>query len=207
MNEQTQVEQVNMDMDSFLSGLLESIDNEQAEELGIKPQATEGFKIESEEQANYFLKKYKELIEEQEAILASSQKALDDYSKKVQAYIDRTCKPLANRQEFIFNALHEFMKNHMEQDPNKKKTLKMIEGDLSIKTPKPEYVYEEEVLLKYLKDDDELKKAYVKEKVEFKTDKVSLKKDAVVKNGCLLIGSKIIDGVKVVPRQDEFYIK
>ena len=64
--------------DLMMEDLMRQIDEEEAEEYGAQDTyEQENFKILNQEQANYFLGKYKEAEKENEAIEATAKEALD----------------------------------------------------------------------------------------------------------------------------------
>lgn len=196
-----------LSISNFASELFEEIDAEEAKELQIEDPTAEGFSIKSEKQANYFIRRLKKIQSEKAEAARMSQEALNEYTVKVQRYLDGVCNPLNSQEEFFLAALHEYALKEKQKDP-KKKTFKMIEGTLAFKKQVPEYLYDDDALKKFLKEDKSLEKDYLKEKTTYTPDKVKIKADGTVnKTGQLLLNNKIVTGITVTERPEKFEVK
>lgn len=92
---------------------------------------TDHFKISSIDQANYYVKKYKELEEEYNNINQSAKDCLEEYSFKVDKWRENSINPIINKMDYYKNLLEEYAHNQL--DNSKKKSLKLIEGIISFK--------------------------------------------------------------------------
>lgn len=195
-----------MSNSSFIDDLFDYIDEQEVKELHIDNPMAEGFSIRNEEQANYWIRKVKDLREEKEKIAQQAQSSIESYVKKVQKFVDSSYTPLDRQEEFLTRALQSFAEQERQNNPTKK-SIRMIEGTLAFRHQQPEFEYDDEALLASLKADDKLAENYVKEKIEYKPDKTKLKKDGDIVGDGFSVNGVLLAGITVTPRPDKFEIK
>lgn len=184
---------------SFLDDLLTFVEESEVEELDLTA-VSEGFSIQSMDQANYIARKLKEVRAEQSEAELTAKRYLSAYQEKVQNWLEKVSNPLKNQEEFYLRLLEDFAAQKLEG--SSKKSLKLIEGTLQFRKQTDQYEYEDETLLAFA--EEELPE-YIK--IKPSVDKSKLKKDGTVRNGQLYINDKLVPGVTVTAREDKFDVK
>ena len=178
--------------DLMMEDLMHQIDEEEAEEYGAQDAyEQENFKILNQEQANYFLGKYKEAEKENEAIEATAKEALDRYKMRVEGWVENATAANKREMERLAALLESYAKSLQEEDP-KKKTFKL----------QPEFHYDDVALCTYLQLLGN--KDFLKETVA--VNKAALKKAGAVVNGKFTINGEEVPGIKVTEREQKFSI-
>ena len=100
--------------------------------------------------------------------------------------------------------MHEYAVRLSEKEPNLK-THSLPFGDLQFRKQQPEWKYDEEKLLKSLKEAELTEYIRIKESV----DKANLKKSAVIQDGKVVEKNTgiVLDGVIVEERPEKFDVK
>ena len=183
---------------SFLEELTDFIEEEEIQELELDQ---DELIIKDTRQAEYFLKKVKELQREKEEIEQTAQFAIEEYQKKVEKWKKQKLSPIENTIEYFSNLLDSFARYKLEG--SSKKSLKLIEGTIGYRSQAPKYNYEDEkALVEFLEKNAPDFLRYKKE-----PDKSQLKKQAEVVDGKLYIDDKLVEGITVEERGDAFYVK
>ena len=91
-----------MDLDKQLASF---IDAEDVKQVGDPKQ--QGFIIEDDRQADYVVKKIKEIRNQKEKVQAVAKKAIDDYTAKVQKFEDTQLTPLTYQEEYLTKMLDD----------------------------------------------------------------------------------------------------
>lgn len=188
--------------DLMMEDLMRQIDEEEAEEYGAQDTyEQENFKILNQEQANYFLGKYKEAEKENEAIEATAKEALDRYKMRVEGWVENATAANKHEMERLKALLESYAKSLQEEDP-KKKTFKLINGSLAFRKQPPEFQYDDGALCTYLQLLGD--KNFLKETVS--VNKAALKKAGAVVDGKFTINGEEVPGIKVTEREPKFSI-
>ena len=153
---------------------------------------TDHFKISSIDQANYYVKKYKELEEEYNNINQSAKDYLEEYSLKVDKWRENSINPIINRMDYYKNLLEEYAHNQL--DNSKKKSLKLIEGIISFRAQQP--------MINYLKEHNNNCL-----RTTFKVDKKELKSLGQIKDNNFYFNDQLLDFVNVENKEPTFSIK
>ena len=222
---------MSLEQEQLTRELLDFIDEEETDELDIKDKQIQ--KIENTNQANYYVKKLKEIQEQKEDITETCQRQIRSYTEKVNAWQERMFSNLDNEENYYNNLLKDYALEQLEG--TKKKTLKLIEGTLSFRKTQPKYTYDEDNAIQFIentdlpylktkatlelndldltyeiKDDNQLYINGVKigtAQVKKSIDKTKLKKDGIIKNNKLYIEGVQVDGVEVEILEDNFIVK
>lgn len=211
-------------------GLLDFIDDEEIKELDISPD--EGSKISSSNQANYYIKKSKEVQEQKKKIIETCKEQLDRYKSKVDAWEERMLSGLNNEEEYYESLLKSYALEQLEG--SSKRSMSLVEGTISFRASQPLYKYEDDKAIECLEKtdfpyvrndatiqfsntdaafqitDDELfvdGQKIGEVKLKKSLDKAALKKNVEIKDGKAYIGETLIEGITVEPREDTFTIK
>lgn len=197
-----QFEITKVQQDELLEDLLDAIDSMEAEEAGIDAEASDAFVIDTTQQANYAVRKVKEIRQQMEEIQATAKKELEDHAAKVKEWEARQMLSLEYSEQYFASRLESYARQHI--DPNgKKKSLSLINGSIGFRKQPDSYDYtDEKALLAKLK---EKYPDLVENKPTIK--KAELKKTATVKDGALYINGELIPGVTVTSKPDNFEVK
>lgn len=184
----------------FLSDLHDYMDQAEVQELNIDT-SKEGFRINSREQAGFFIRKLQEARAEAEQINLSADKEIQRLSASVNTWREKELNRCNNVEGYIISLLQDFAARELEGSD--KKSLKLPFGTLAFKSQQDKYEYDDKVLLDYLKQNKINEFIRIKEE----PNKVELKKNTEVQNGKLLYKGKEIAGVTVTPQEPKFEVK
>ena len=184
----------------LLADLLASIDEQEIQELGLDSIEADKVIIQSSSDAEYYLKKVKDIDNELRSIEATAQVQLERHKQKIDNWKESSSRSLVSAREYFASLLEEYTRRSL--DGSSKKSIKLIEGTLALKAQQPEYDYDDDKLVEWLQKHSP---QHVKSKPS--VDKVLLKKDSVVKEGKLVLAGKEVNGVTVTERGDKFDIK
>lgn len=166
---------------------LKFIDEEFEEEQEEK-QERERFKVTDLQSAEWVLKKLKYIksqYEEQQAYIKSEKDNIKTYEEKIEAKYQ-------DDKAFFESLLQEYVDARVEEDPKFK--LKTMSGTASYGKDKQDWIYDEEALLKDLKDKNLNDFIKVSEKV----NKVDLKKALTIAGDVVVdANGEVIDGIKI----------
>lgn len=184
--------------DQLLEELVEFIEEQEIEELNLHEASEEGIK--DPKQADYFVKKVKELEAYKEATNETARQAIEDYKDKVERWRQQEVESLERSIEYFSELLQSFARQQLEG--SSKKSLKLIEGTVGFKAQPPKIEYDDKVLVEFLEKN---KPEYVRYTPAPKKDE--LKKKAEIKDGRLFLDGKPVEGVIAEEREDKFYVK
>jgi len=156
---------------------------------------------EAQRRIQYFEGKIKEVID----VAAVQIKKLNEQIEKIEAWEEKETVGLHNRVIFYTVSLQSYMQRQIEQQIMRgrtpKKSLKLPYGSIAFKSQQPEYVKDDELLMRYAKENGFIK---VKEEVDWKA----------LKDSCSIVDGKLVDangevvrGVEVRDREDKFEVK
>lgn len=160
----------------------------------------ERFKITSKDQANYYVRKFKELEIAEAEIRDTAERQIKRTRENIGLWEEQELKKLQYPKNFFANLLQEYAAEQLADAT--KKTLSLPNGKIGFKKQKDEYQYDEELLKSQLADSK-----YAKHQVEVKIDKNSLKKDISVVDGKAYLEGALIPGIHVIPRAEKFEVK
>ena len=159
----------------------------------------EAFKVTNEGQANWALRKIKQLQEEKK----KNEQIAEDEINKIKSWLDHVNKDADDSIEYFKSLLAEYAMKQRENDP-KFKSIKLPNGRIRFVKQRPKWVYDDKLLLKSLKEQDAEELIRVKEE----PNKAAIKKLFVVQNGKLINPGtgEVIEGVEVVERGEKFEV-
>lgn len=183
-----------------MNELLKELENFIEQESDIN-ESDEQYKINNEEEANEILRRIKYFESEIEKVNKISDSEIERYTKLINDYRNKKLLEFNNRLEHYQLLLEEYAK---EQLKNKKtKTISLPFGKIGFKKQQDTFNYDEEVLLKYLKENSaDFIKVTTKESVE----KAKLKKAGTISDGKLYLNGSAVDGITVTKNEDKFII-
>lgn len=191
-----------IDNAELLSELFDEITDAEVEELGIVIEK-EGFAITSEGQANFFLRRLEEARNEKDKINNTCDNEINKFNEKVNAFRSKEVRSLENAEAYYSTLLEKYASIALAD--SKKKSLKLPFGTLAFKTSPVKYIYDDEVLMKYIKDNDLSQFIRVKEEINKKDLKTALIVDK--ETGSISINDIPVNGVNITPGELSFSIK
>ena len=157
--------------------------------------------VKNNSDADFYLRQINKLKEQKEEINKFVDQELERQMRLYQQYREDRMRPLDNQIAFYEEALRTFAMN--EYAETNKKTIKLPNGTLSIRKQPPKYIYNDEEVLSFLKENNLNDYIRVKEEV----NKKDLKKAAKINNNKqMIIDGKEVPGVVVVPQDDKFEV-
>nr|OQX98831.1 MAG: hypothetical protein B6I27_01950 [Erwiniaceae bacterium 4572_131] len=192
-----------MENNDFLKDLHEFIDAEEQQELGLIND-NKTFFITNKQQAGYYIRKFKELTEENNKIKETAEEERNKVVSKINAWEENLLNSNNKKIEYFKNLLEIFAQSELEGQ--KTKLLKLPFGTLQFKKQQNKYNYKDDVLLSFIQSQKELEK-YLKHIEKTTIDKAKLKKSGVIKNNKLYINDIEIKGIDIETKKDNFIIK
>ena len=157
--------------------------------------------VKNNSDADFYLRQINKLKEQKEEINKFVDQELERQMRLYQQYREDRMRPLDNQIAFYEEALRTFAMN--EYAETNKKTIKLPNGTLSIRKQPPKYIYNDEEVLSFLKENNLNDYIRVKEEV----NKKDLKKATQINNNNqMMIAGKEVPGVVVVPQYDKFEV-
>ena len=150
--------------------------------------------VKNNSDADFYLRQINKLKEQKEEINKFVDQELERQMRLYQQYREDRMRPLDNQIAFYEEALRTFAMN--EYAETNRKTIKLPNGTLSIRKQPPKYIYNDEEVLSFLKENNLNDYIRVKEEV----NKKDLKKATQINNNNqMMIDGKEVPGVVVVP--------
>lgn len=157
--------------------------------------------VKNNSDADFYLRQINKLKEQKEEINKFVDQELERQMRLYQQYREDRMRPLDNQIAFYEEALRTFAMN--EYAETNRKTIKLPNGTLSIRKQPPKYIYNDEEVLSFLKENNLNDYIRVKEEV----NKKDLKKATQINNNNqMTIDGKEVPGVVVVPQDDKFEV-
>lgn len=155
--------------------------------------AKQAFRLTDDGMAEWALRK----IARARAEFAEAEKAADEQIQRIEDWRERKGKDLQRTEEFFGGLLRCYYYPQHESDPKRRKTFHLPSGQVQFRVQQPEYVRDDEALLKWLKRNK--RRAYI-EKVE-KPKWAELKK-ALTPHGDYMIdeNGEVVAGIQVIER-------
>lgn len=158
--------------------------------------------IKNKSEADFYIRQINKLRKQKEEINEFVDGEVERQLKMYEEYRQKSLRPLDSQIAFYEEALKTFTLNEFEQTG--KKSIKLPNGTIGIKKQQPKYIYNDEEVLNFLRE-NELNE-YIRMKPEL--NKKDLKKNAMVNsNNELVINGQTVPGVVVVPQDDKFEVK
>lgn len=156
---------------------------------------------EAQRRIQYFEGKIKEVID----VAAVQIKKLNEQIEKIEAWETKEGHAFESRINFYKAKLQAYMQKQIDiavlSGKKPKKSLKLPYGSIAFKSQQPEYVKDDELLMRYAKENGFIK---VKEEVDWK----ALKDSCSIFDGKLVdLAGEVVPGVEVRDREDKFEVK
>jgi phage host-nuclease inhibitor protein Gam len=185
----------------LLDSLFEEITEAEVEELGIDIESS-SFAITNDSQANFFLRRLDEIRNEKDKINNTCNTEIEKFCQRVNDFRARELKTLENTEDF-FTTLLESYARHQLMDSNKK-SLKLPFGTLSFKKSQPKYVYDDEIVMNFIKDNNLSEFIRTKEEINKKDLKSALN---ISEDGIITLNGKAMEGITITPGEEKFNVK
>lgn len=187
--------------EDILDDFLADIEQQQVEDLKLDTIEIHG--VSSERQADYLIGRYKRLKESVRDIDELADSRIKDYMDKVNRWRDSELKSLTAQMDYIQNVLESYAKANIT---GKKKSIKMIEGTLSLSKQQPKIDYDEKKLRDFLATIKEGEQYLEPQEPKLLWGEFK-KATKVGEDNLLRFGEKTVPGVVVTIRPDKFAIK
>lgn len=188
---------------SLLDEMRSAVTEMELEELQIKLE-DESFRINNRNQAGFFVRKYKDAVNEETEINNMANDEIKRYTEKINAWRQKELERVEREKQFMMGLLKDFSMRELESSG--KRSLKIPDGTLGFTKQQPEYSYDEDKVMEYLRAHD-LTEQYINVKTVETLNKTDLKKAGEVKDGKFILGGTPVEGILVTPREDKFTIK
>lgn len=186
------------DNKELLDSLYEEITEQEVEELGINIES-DSFAITSDDQANFFLRRLEEIRNEKDKINTTCDREIEKFSQKVNDFRAKELRSLENTESFFMTLLENYAR--IQLNGSKKKSIKLPFGTLSFKKTQPKYVYDDKVIMNFIKVNQMPEFIRIKEEVNKKDLKAAL---TVNDEGLILLNGKVMEGVVITPGEEKF---
>lgn len=153
------------------------------------------------DEANYTIRRIKELQEQKEHDIAEAERMLKLYKDKVKMFIDSKCSSYDFEIERLQQMLEPYIQSSLEETG--KKSVKFIEGTAGYRKQEKLIDHDDVELEKEVKGIDDDK--YFKTVTKFSWS--NLKKDLEFIDGKVLLNGKELTNVRYEDRDDVFYVK
>lgn len=185
---------------SLLDELRECVIEDEARALGLE-NLDENTQILSVDQANFFLRRLEELKAEEEDINAICDNEIQRFTERVNKFREQKLHSVINTQLYFKKLLEKYAEAELAE--SNKKSIKLPFGTLQFRKTPTQYAYEDEKLLKYLKDHKLTNLVSMKES----PNKAELKKVAELRDGKLFVNGIEVDGVTATEGGTNFDVK
>ena len=188
--------------DELMEDLLSEIDEQEVKAADIDQVRNRG--ITNDDQADFFIRRYKALEDTCCNINDAADQKLSDYQEKVESWRENQLKSYQYTMDYIRGMLEAYA--HSRLEGSKKRSLKLIEGSIGFVKQQPAYEHDDDKLREYLGSVSNGDK-YLQQ-VPPKVKWGELKKIGTLDNdGVFRINGTAVPGVVVTKRQDKFAVK
>lgn len=153
------------------------------------------------DEANYTIRRIKELQEQKEHDIAEAERMLKLYKDKVKMFVDSKCSSYDFEIERLQQMLEPYIQSSLEQTG--KKSVKFIEGTAGYRKQEKLIDHDDVELEKEVKGIDDEK--YFKTVTKFSWS--NLKKDLEFVDGKVLLNGKELTNARYEDSDDVFYVK
>jgi phage host-nuclease inhibitor protein Gam len=204
-NNNSSEEEIDDRVTDFLNDLEEFMENEDLVDLKIEQEkiADNTFRIETKEQANFFIKQVLDAKAQIEEIKTTGNDMLTREQSKIERWMEKEINKVQNSIEYMAGLLQSFVEEELAKTNGKKKSVSLPNGSVGFRTQQPKYEYDDKVLLPYLQDNGREDLINYKPSVSHS----ELKKRGTVKEGQLYLGNEVVPGVTVIPQDPKFEVK
>jgi phage host-nuclease inhibitor protein Gam len=157
--------------------------------------------IKNQDEANIYIKRYKNIVAQMNEIEETSKEALSKYADKVNTWKESCLMPLQRKLQYYETLLQQYAEHQLEG--SNKKSLKLIEGTIGFRTPPVKFNYNDEEVLYWLKQVNV--SDYLKETTTI--NKEALKKAGTIKDDKFYIDGVEVPGITLTKQDKKFVVK
>ena len=157
--------------------------------------------IKNQDEANIYIKRYKNIVAQMNEIEETSKEALSKYADKVNTWKESSLAPLQRKLQYYEGLLQQYTEHQLEG--SNKKSLKLIEGTIGFRTPPVKFNYNDEEVLYWLKQVNA--SDYLKETTTI--NKEALKKAGTIKDDKFYINDVEVPGITLTKQDKKFVVK
>lgn len=158
----------------------------------------EGFAVDNDNLAEWAIKKIAEERAETQRYINVCDTMINEYELKKQ----KAKEQLKTKTAYLINSLNQYFQTVKPHETKTQKTYKLPSGTLRLKHGTPEFIRDEEALLKWAKENAP-EQVKVKETVNWG----ELKKSTIFKDGMVITADgEVVEGVKAIDRPDTFEV-
>lgn len=159
------------------------------------------YMIKNQDEANIYVRRYKNVIAQMNEIEETSKEALSKYTNKVNVWKESCLMPLQRKLQYYETLLQQYAEHQLEG--SNKKSLKLIEGTIGFRTPPVKFNYNDEEVLYWLKQVNV--SDYLKETTTI--NKEALKKAGTIKDDKFYIDGVEVPGITLTKQDKKFVVK
>lgn len=157
--------------------------------------------IKNQDEANIYIKRYKNIVAQMNEIEETSKEALSKYADKVNTWKESCLMPLQRKLQYYETLLQQYAEHQLEG--SNKKSLKLIEGTIGFRTLPVKFNYNDEEVLYWLKQVNA--SDYLKETTTI--NKEALKKAGAIKDDKFYINDVEVPGITLTKQDKKFVVK
>lgn len=159
------------------------------------------YMIKNQDEANIYVRRYKNVIAQMNEIEETSKEALSKYTDKVNTWKESCLMPLQRKLQYYETLLQQYAEYQLEG--SNKKSLKLIEGTIGFRTPPVKFNYNDEEVLYWLKQVNA--SDYLKETTTI--NKEALKKAGMIKDDKFYVDGVEVPGITLTKQDKKFVVK
>ena len=135
---------MSINKDEFINFMEDFLIEDEAKELGIKiaGEEEEAPKINSLQQANFYLKLVKSIDEDVASVEELCKEEIKKYEERIAKYKSSQIEPLLRQREYFIGLLKNYTEHELAD--SKKRSIKLPNGTLSLSKQQPLWEYENE---------------------------------------------------------------
>lgn len=187
---------------NLLDDLKENLDSFLEKDLKIED--IEDPKEMSQEQANYFVKKYNDFEKEKQDIVNLCKAEEERILKGIKMFKESNIEKIEKQQEYFATILKQFLLSELSKKKTSSKSIKLPYGTLSLKKQQPSYTYDDELAIKFFEENNS---EYVNEKITKTLDKTLIKRGLNVVGNSVMYDDVAVPGIVVEEKEPKFEIK
>lgn len=164
------------------------------------PEEKKEFKIDNDGAAEWALEKIKAEKADMERLINLCEQKIAEYEEKIKLFKSQ----YENSTGFLVSCLQQYFNTVPRKKTKTQETYKLPSGTLKLKYPGPDFVRDEENLLKWLKDNNYTDFIKVRESADWAGLKAKIKVD---KGNVITEDGELVEGVKAIDRPPEFKVE
>lgn len=186
----------------LLNDLLFDIEQQEIDELNLN-EVTPAAGIASDQQAEFFIRRYKRLKDTEEMINNTADQQIKAYREKVDNWRESELHSVKAQMDYISLILESYAKTKLT---GKKKSVKMIEGTLGFSKQQPKFDWDDKKLREFLSKTEGGSQYLEPQEPKVKWGEFKKAGD-IDSDGIFRYNNETVPGVVVTTRPDKFSVK